>query len=221
MVKVKVESQILGANDLIARRNRALFEKNGILAVNLMSSPGAGKTTILEQTIDCLADSLPIAVIEGDLYTDQDALRIEKKGVKVVQINTGGTCHLDAGMVEKAFSEVNFPGLRLLFIENVGNLVCPAEFALGEELRVVVASTTEGNDKVIKYPLVFREAQAVILNKVDLIPYTDFSLERFRKDIESINPDARLFLISSRTGEGIEEWTAWISEEALRTKPSW
>lgn len=213
MVQIKLESQILGANDLIARRNSAHFQENQILAINLMSSPGSGKTTLLERTIDGLADSLKMAVIEGDLYTDQDAQRIEKKGVKVVQINTDGTCHLDAGMVERAFKEIAYDGLQLLFVENVGNLVCPAEFNLGEDLRVVLATTTEGNDKITKYPLIFREAQAVVLNKIDLLPYTDFSLEQFQEDVQRINPQARIFMISGRTGQGIDEWTQWLLEE--------
>lgn len=213
MVQIKLESQILGANDLIARRNSAHFRENQILVVNLMSSPGSGKTTLLERTIDALADSLKMAVIEGDLYTDQDARRIEKKGVKVVQINTDGTCHLDAGMVERAFKEIAYDGLQLLFIENVGNLVCPAEFNLGEDLRVVLATTTEGNDKITKYPLIFREAQAVVLNKIDLLPYTEFDLDRFREDVQRINPQARIFMISGRTGQGINEWTQWLLGE--------
>lgn len=213
MVQIKLESQILGANDLIARRNSATFQKNKILAINLMSSPGSGKTTLLEKTIDSLADKLNMAVIEGDLYTDQDAQRIEKRGVKVVQINTDGTCHLDAGMVERAFKEVAYEGLQLLFVENVGNLVCPAEFNLGEDLRVVLATTTEGNDKITKYPLIFREAKVVILNKIDLLPHTDFDLARFQEDVKQINPQARIFMISGRTGQGIDEWTQWLLEE--------
>jgi hydrogenase nickel incorporation protein HypB len=213
VVQVKLESHILGANDLLARKNRAIYQQNKILAINLMSSPGAGKTTILERTIEALADKLGIAVIEGDLYTDQDAQRIEKKGVKVVQINTDGTCHLDAGMVDRAFKQIEYPGLQLLFIENVGNLVCPAEFDLGEDLRVVIISTTEGNDKITKYPLIFREAKVVILNKIDLLPYTDFSLEQFQADIGRINSGARIFMVSGRTGQGIDEWNQWLFEE--------
>jgi len=213
LVQVKLESQILGANDLIARRNSARFQEKQVLAINLMSSPGSGKTTLLEKTIDSLAEKLNMAVIEGDLYTDQDARRIEKKGVKVVQINTDGTCHLDAGMVERAFKEIAYDGLQLLFIENVGNLVCPAEFNLGEDFRVVLATTTEGNDKIAKYPLIFREAKAVVLNKIDLLPYTDFDLTRFQEDVKKINTQARIFMISGRTGQGIDEWTQWLLEE--------
>lgn len=213
MVKVRLEHNILGANELLARKNRNIFSAQGLLVINLMSSPGSGKTTILEKSIDSLNGKLKLAVIEGDLYTDQDAQRIEKKGVRVVQINTEGACHLDAGMVDKAFQELPGDNLDLLFIENVGNLVCPAEFDLGEDLKAVVISTTEGNDKLTKYPLIFREAGAIVLNKIDLLPYTDFSLERFREDLAQINPLAPVFLVSGRTGEGISEWNEWLLRE--------
>ncbi len=213
MVKVRLEHNILGANELLARKNRNIFSTQDLLVINLMSSPGSGKTTILEKTIDSLNGKLKLGVIEGDLYTDQDAQRIEKKGVRVVQINTEGACHLDAGMVDKAFQELPGDNLDLLFIENVGNLVCPAEFDLGEDLKAVVISTTEGNDKVTKYPLIFREAGVIVLNKIDLLPYTDFSLERFREDLAQINPLAPVFLVSGRTGEGISEWNEWLLRE--------
>lgn len=213
MVKVRLEHNILGANELLARKNRNIFSTQDLLVINLMSSPGSGKTTILEKTIDSLNGKLKLGVIEGDLYTDQDAQRIEKKGVRVVQINTEGACHLDAGMVDKAFQELPGDNLDLLFIENVGNLVCPAEFDLGEDLKAVVISTTEGNDKVTKYPLIFREAGVILLNKIDLLPYTDFSLERFREDLAQINPLAPVFLVSGRTGEGISEWNEWLLRE--------
>lgn len=213
MVKVRLEHNILGANELLARKNRNIFSAQDLLVINLMSSPGSGKTTILEKTIDSLNGKLKLGVIEGDLYTDQDAQRIEKKGVRVVQINTEGACHLDAGMVDKAFQELPGDNLDLLFIENVGNLVCPAEFDLGEDLKAVVISTTEGNDKLTKYPLIFREAGVIVLNKIDLLPYTDFSLERFREDLAQINPLAPVFLVSGRTGEGISEWNEWLLRE--------
>ncbi len=219
MVQIKLESNILGSNELLARKNRNEFENQGILVLNLMSSPGAGKTTLLERTIEALNGQLRLGVIEGDLYTDQDAQRIEQKGVQVIQINTKGTCHLDAGMVGKAFKDL--PGhdnLDLIFIENVGNLVCPAEFDLGEDYKVVVLSTAEGNDKPLKYPLIFHQSRAVILNKVDLLPYTDFSLERFLKDLENINPTAQTFTLSCRTGQGIGEWTDWLLEEVDKKK---
>jgi len=213
MVKVRLEHNILGANELLARKNRNIFSAQGLMVINLMSSPGSGKTTILEKTIDSLNGRLKLGVIEGDLYTDQDAQRIENKGVRVIQINTEGACHLDAGMVDKAFQELPGDDLDLLFIENVGNLVCPAEFDLGEDLKAVVMSTAEGNDKLTKYPLIFREAGVILLNKIDLLPYTDFSLERFREDLARINPSAPLFLVSGRTGEGINDWNEWLLRE--------
>lgn len=217
MVQVRLESNLLGANELLARKNRNTFSQQGLLVVNLMSSPGSGKTTILEKTIEYLNGKLKLGVIEGDLYTDQDAQRIEQKGVRVVQINTEGACHLDAGMVGKAFEELPGDNLELLFIENVGNLVCPAEFDLGEDFKVVVISTTEGNDKPLKYPLIFREARVILLNKIDLLAYTNFSLERFREDLAQINPSAPVFLVSGSTGAGIAEWNEWLLGE-VRSK---
>lgn len=214
MVQIKLESNILGSNEILARKNRSIFLEQGVLVLNLMSSPGAGKTTLLERTIDLLKDQIKLGVIEGDLYTDQDAKRIEEKGVQVIQINTEGTCHLDAGVIGKAFeSLLGHKELELLFIENVGNLVCPAEFDLGEDYKVVVMSTAEGNDKILKYPLIFHQSKAVVLNKIDLLPYTDFSLERFQEDLEKINPTAQRFMISSRTGQGFENWINWLLEE--------
>jgi hydrogenase nickel incorporation protein HypB len=210
MVQIKVESNILGANELIARQNRNNFKQKGILAINIMSSPGAGKTTILERTLDLLRDKINLAVIEGDLYTDQDAARIAKHGIEVVQINTGGTCHLDAGMIGRAFNQLKDKALDCLIIENVGNLVCPAEFDLGEDCRVVVASTAEGNDKILKYPLIFHQARVILLNKIDLLELTDFDIERFKKDLGEINPEASLFLVSGRSGEGLEDWAEWL-----------
>lgn len=219
MVQVKMESNLLGANDLLARKNRNLFAKQGLLVVNLMSSPGSGKTTILERSIDFLDGQLNMGVIEGDLYTDQDAQRIEKKGVQVIQINTEGACHLDAGMVGNAFRQLPSDDMDMIFIENVGNLVCPAEFDLGEDFRAVVISTTEGNDKPLKYPFIFRQAGVILLNKIDLLPYTDFSLDRFSEDLAQINPSAPVFMVSGRTGEGIKTWTEWLLGEVKRKKP--
>ncbi|MDD3890074.1 MAG: hydrogenase nickel incorporation protein HypB [Syntrophomonadaceae bacterium] len=218
MVQVKMESNLLGANELLARKNRSLFAEQGLLAVNLMSSPGSGKTTILEQTIDFLDGQFKLGVIEGDLYTDQDARRIEKKGVQVIQINTEGGCHLDAGMVGNAFSQLPSGDRDMIFIENVGNLVCPAEFDLGEDFRAVVISTTEGNDKPLKYPLIFRKAGVIFLNKIDLLPYTDFRLDQFSDDVARLNPSAPVFMVSGRTGEGIEKWTEWLLEKVNSKK---
>ncbi|MGI6435739.1 MAG: hydrogenase nickel incorporation protein HypB [Syntrophomonadaceae bacterium] len=220
MTQIQMQTRILGANDLLAVRNRRMFSEAGTLVVNLMSSPGSGKTTLLERTIEGLKGRLQLGVIEGDLYTDQDAQRIENKGVDVVQINTAGTCHLDAAMVEGAWQKLNRKSMQLLVIENVGNLVCPAEFDLGEDFKVVVLSTSEGNDKVCKYPLVFMEARAVVLNKIDLLPYTDFDIARFTSDLNEVNPHAKLFMVSGRTGDGIEKWNEWLMEEVEKKKPS-
>lgn len=216
MVQIKMTTHLLGANELLANKNRRHFEEKGMLVINLMSSPGAGKTTILERTIEMLSGKIRIGVIEGDLYTDQDAVRIGNKGIDVIQINTEGACHLDAGMVGKAFEQLPNSELDLLFIENVGNLVCPAEFDLGEDYRAVVLSTVEGNDKPMKYPLIFHQARAVLLNKTDLLPYTDFDLDRFREDLVRINPSAEIFEVSGRTGEGIEDWLQWLLEEVKK-----
>lgn len=219
MVQINMETHLLGANELLAKRNRSLFKGRKVLVINLMSSPGSGKTTILERTIETLGGQIRLGVIEGDLYTDQDAQRIEKKGVKVIQINTEGACHLDASMVGTAYSRLPADDLELIIIENVGNLVCPAEFDLGEDFTAVVISTTEGNDKLHKYPLIFRQAKAVLLNKMDLLPYTDFNLDRFREDLAQINPSAMVFMISGRTGEGIENWTQWVFGEVRKKNP--
>ena len=219
MAHINMESNLLGANELLARRNRNTFSEQGLLVINLMSSPGSGKTTILERSIEFLAGRLQMGVIEGDLYTDQDAQRIEKKGVQVIQINTEGACHLDAGMVGSAYQKLSTGDLDLVFIENVGNLVCPAEFDLGEDFRTVVISTTEGNDKPRKYPLIFHEARVILVNKIDLLPYTDFSLDKFKEDIAQINPSATVFMVSGRTGEGIEAWIEWLLEEVKKKRP--
>lgn len=219
MVQINMESNLLGANDLLARRNRNIFTERGLLVINLMSSPGSGKTTILERSIEFLAGKVRMGVIEGDLYTDQDAQRIEKKGVQVIQINTEGACHLDAGMVGKAFDSLPDSDVDMIFIENVGNLVCPAEFDLGEDFKAAVISTTEGNDKPLKYPLIFHQARVVLLNKIDLLPYTDFNLDRFKEDLAQINPSAVVFMVSGRTGEGIKDWIEWLLEEVKRKQP--
>ncbi|NLN86727.1 MAG: hydrogenase nickel incorporation protein HypB [Syntrophomonadaceae bacterium] len=218
-MQINMETHLLGANELLAKRNRSFFKGRKVLVINLMSSPGSGKTTILERTIETLGGQIRLGVIEGDLYTDQDAKRIEKKGVKVIQINTEGACHLDASMVGTAYSRLPADDLELIIIENVGNLVCPAEFDLGEDFTAVVISTTEGNDKLHKYPLIFRQAKAVLLNKMDLLPYTDFNLDRFREDLAQINPSAMVFMISGRNGEGIENWTQWVFGEVRKKNP--
>ncbi len=213
MVKVRLAAPVLQQNEEVARENRTFFQKHGIFVLNLMSSPGSGKTSTLERTIEHLAGSLKLGVIEGDIYTTRDAERIEAYGVPVVQINTAGACHLDARMIRPALEDFDFGELDLLIIENVGNLVCPAEFDLGEDARAVVLSVAEGNDKPLKYPLIFRQAQAVLINKIDLLPYTDCDLSLLEKDIRAINPDLEIFRISARENTGFSPWLSWLKEQ--------
>ncbi|MBU7007533.1 hydrogenase nickel incorporation protein HypB [Peptococcaceae bacterium DYL19] len=211
-MEIKVNTGILSANEQKALVNRSLFRKSGVFAINIMGSPGSGKTTVLEKTIDILAGKVRLAVIEGDIYTSKDAKRIEKHGVPVEQINTGGACHLDAKMVSGALNKFDLPGLDLMIVENVGNLVCPVEFDLGEDLKIAVLSITEGDDKPMKYPLLFRESAAVILNKMDILEFTDVDLQALRQDIQIINPGIKIFEVSARTGQGMDQWTEWLTE---------
>jgi hydrogenase nickel incorporation protein HypB len=213
-MKVSVVRNILEANDRIAQQNRDLFKENGLLVVNLMSSPGAGKTSLLERTISALKDDLKIGIIEGDIQSSQDAERIAKTGVPVVQINTGGACHLDGNMIRDTFGEFSFKDLDLLVVENVGNLVCPAEFKVGEDFKAMILSVTEGDDKPTKYPLMFHESSVLLINKIDLLPYVDCSVEKIREEALKINPDLAIFEISCKTGEGLEGWYNWIRERA-------
>ncbi len=209
-MQVKLVSNVLKANDQIAADNRRLLARGRTLVVNLMSSPGSGKTTLLERTIAELGEACPMAVVEGDLFTTRDADRIERLGVPVVQINTEGGCHLDAQMVRAALQDLPWEGRDILFIENVGNLVCPAAWDLGEDLRVAMVSVSEGDDKPAKYPRMFREAAAVVVNKLDLLSMTDFSLDRLEEDLRLLNPAAPIFCLSARTGEGLAAWVAWL-----------
>ncbi|NNG07268.1 MAG: hydrogenase nickel incorporation protein HypB, partial [Desulfobacteraceae bacterium] len=194
--------------------NRALFNENNLLVINLMSSPGAGKTSLLERTISALKEDLKIGVIEGDIQYSQDAERIARTGIPVVQINTGGACHLDGNMIRDTFGEFSFKDLDLLVVENVGNLVCPAEFKVGEDFKAMILSVTEGDDKPAKYPLMFHESSVLLINKIDLLPYVDCSVEKIREDSLKINPDLAIFEISCKTGEGIENWYSWVRERA-------
>ncbi|WP_425059548.1 Hydrogenase maturation factor HypB [Sporomusa carbonis] len=209
-MEVKVMAQILDKNDKLAREINQQLTARGIYALNLLGSPGAGKTALLEATISRLKNEVKLAVIEGDLYTDKDKDRIARHGVPVFQINTAGGCHLDATMVEQALASLDLSGIELLIIENVGNLVCPANFNVGEHAKVVVLSVTEGEDKPLKYPLVFQESSAVVLNKIDLLPYTNFNLDTATADIKTINSGIQLFNISCRSGEGLHEWCCWL-----------
>ncbi len=212
-MNIPVMTDIMNANNLIAEQNRKYFDGKSIYVVNLLASPGAGKTTFLEETIRRINDNIPIAVIEGDLASDVDALRIEKLGVQVVQINTGKGCHLNAAMIQKSFENLDLETIQVIFIENVGNLVCPAGYKLGENVTVLVTSTTEGDDKILKYPPVFQLANLLILNKIDLLSYVDYDLEKLKKEFIKINPKARLLPLSSKTGEGFNDWIEWLKNE--------
>lgn len=209
-MEVKVMKDILGQNDAIAAALREQLAEQRVFILNLLGSPGSGKTTLLEKTIAALNKKLRLAVIEGDLFTSKDADRIARHDVPVIQINTSGGCHLDAPMIEKALKELNTDALDLLIIENVGNLVCPAEFALGEDMKAVVLSVTEGNDKPLKYPLIFKESALTLLNKIDLVPYTDFNVAAATEDITTIHPGAAVLPVSARTGEGLAAWLDWL-----------
>jgi hydrogenase nickel incorporation protein HypB len=210
-VKVKVVANILEANDRIAAENRKKFEEAGVFVMNVMSGPGAGKTSLLERTIQELSGKIKIGVIEGDIAGADDAERIDKLGIPVVQINTGGGCHLDANMITDVLEDLPpLKDLDLLIIENVGNLVCPAEFKLGEDMKVMLLSLAEGHDKPLKYPLMFQESSVLILNKIDLLPYTDVDIGKMKRDSLSLNPNLKIFEVSCKTGQGITEWTNWV-----------
>jgi hydrogenase nickel incorporation protein HypB len=212
-MKISVVRNILEANERIAQQNRELFDETGVVVVNLMSSPGAGKTSLLERTIDALMQDVRMGIIEGDIQSSEDAERIARKGIPVVQINTGGACHLDGNMIRETFGDFNFKELDLLVVENVGNLVCPAEFRVGEDFKCMILSVTEGDDKPSKYPLMFRESKVLLINKIDLLPYVDCSMERIREDSLNINPDLTIFQISCKTGKGLDAWHEWLREE--------
>ena len=215
-MKVKVLKNILDANDQIANRNRQMLDSQKVLAVNIMSSPGAGKTSLILQTINRLKDKVRIAVIEGDIASSIDADRRGKEGVPVVQINTGGACHLDANMVSSALDNLSLEDIGLLLIENVGNLVCPAGFKIGEHKRVMLLSIPEGDDKPHKYPLMFTESQVLLVNKIDLLPLLDFDFTTFRQAVTGLNPNAKIFQLSCKTGEGLDEWVSWLESELKR-----
>ncbi len=212
-MEIPVMEDILSANDRLAAENQELLAEKGVLAINIMSSPGAGKTSLILQTIDAIGEELRIGVVEGDVASRVDADTIEARGVPVVQINTGGTCHLDANMVQDSLNQLPLDDLDLLFIENVGNLICPTEFALGEALKVMIPSVPEGDDKPYKYPAMFAAVDAILVNKIDLLPYLDFDLVAFRRLLKGLNPDVRIFEVSCKTGQGIEAWAAWLAAQ--------
>jgi hydrogenase nickel incorporation protein HypB len=211
--KISVEVDILAKNNLFAAENRRLFREKGVFALNLVSSPGSGKTTILEQTLRDMSGKLRCAVIEGDQQTDNDARRIAAAGVPVKQINTGAGCHLDAHMVGHALEELPIADLDILFIENVGNLVCPAAFDLGEQHKVVVLSVTEGEDKPLKYAQMFHAADVMLLNKIDLLPYLDFDVEKCLEMARRVSPGIRIFQLSAKNGEGMANWYQWLEDK--------
>jgi hydrogenase nickel incorporation protein HypB len=215
---IKVGEDILGANDEQARVNKELLDKNKVFTINIMSSPGAGKTSTIMGTINRLKDKVKIAVIEGDVASSVDSEKINAMGIPVVQINTAGGCHLDANMVESALRNLPLEDIDLLFIENVGNLICPNAFALGEDRRIMISSTPEGDDKPQKYPAMFADTDIILLNKTDLQPYLDFNPDAFRKTVTSLNSDATIFPVSCKTGDGMEEWYSWLESQVLGKK---
>lgn len=218
MAEIQVMKNILGENDRIAAENQAMFAAKGVYVLNLMGSPGAGKTSVLEKTMEKLKGELNMAVIEGDLFTSRDADRIERHGVPVIQINTAGGCHLDAPMVQKVAQQMNLDSLDLLIVENVGNLVCPAEFAVGEDDKAVVLSITEGDDKPMKYPLIFKESAVAVLNKVDILPYCNFNMANAKEDIETLHPGIKIIEAACTTEQGIAEWCAWLKAKVAEKK---
>jgi hydrogenase nickel incorporation protein HypB len=205
-----IERRVMQKNDEVARENRELFEKYRIFVINVVSSPGSGKTSILEKTLDYLNGRIKVAVVEGDVQTDLDSQRVSKFGVPVVQIITNGGCHLEAKLVQDAITNINLGSINLLVIENVGNLVCPAGYDLGEAMKVVVASTTEGDDKPLKYPAMFHNASVLIINKVDLLPYVNCNLEQLKKNAFQVNPFLKVFETSCTTNVGIPELSEWL-----------
>lgn len=218
MSVVTIERKVLEKNDAFAAMNRDALVRQGVFTINMVSSPGAGKTTLLERTIAHLGGTLSLAVVEGDVQTDLDAQRVAKYGVPVVQIVTNGGCHLEARLVQDALSRLDLSATDVLVIENVGNLVCPANFDLGEDLKVVVLSVTEGDDKPLKYPAMFQRASVLIINKVDLVPYVDADVSTIRRNARLANPDLQIFETSCRSGEGIAEWAEWLAAQAGRRR---
>ena len=209
-MQVQVKTDVLVKNDAIAESLQQLFKEKNIFVFNLLGSPGSGKTSLLEATLQDLAKDYRLAVIEGDLFTAKDAERIHALGVPVIQINTVGGCHLDAKMIQDALGDLNLDDLDMIIIENVGNLVCPAEFDIGESMKVTVLSVTEGEDKPLKYPLIFKESKAILLNKIDLLPYIPFKKDKALQDIRNLNPAGEIFEVSCTARDGLEPWLSWL-----------
>lgn len=217
-MKIPVVRKVMESNERSAAQLKALFQDKQLLVLNLMSSPGAGKTTLLERTLNDLKTEFKIGVVEGDLQTSNDALRIAESGAAVVQINTEGACHLNTAMIDAALRTLDLESLDILFIENVGNLVCPAAFQLGEDARIVLLSLPEGDDKPEKYPPMFAQSQVMILNKLDLLPYLDFDLNRARTGAGLLNQDLHIFELSARTGDGMDSWYGWLRDKVQEKK---
>lgn len=211
-MKISVVKNILDANNRIAQENRQLFDSKCTYVVNLMSSPGAGKTTIVERTIEKLKDRYRIAVIEGDIQDTCDADRISRHNIPVVQINTQGACHIDGNMVRETLPQFDLDTIDVIINENVGNLVCPAEFNIGENIKAMILSVPEGDDKPSKYPLIFQQSAVMLINKTDLLPYVDFDMEKVRADVRVLNSDIGILPVSAKTGEGLDDWCSWLSD---------
>jgi hydrogenase nickel incorporation protein HypB len=212
-LKVPVVRDILEANERLAEDNRRVFREAGLFVINLMSGPGAGKTSLLERTIEALQHEIRIGVIEGDIQSSCDAERISQKGVQVVQLNTGGACHLDGNMIKSSLDALDLDTLDLLVVENVGNLVCPAEFNVGEDMKAMILSVPEGDDKPLKYPLMFQESRALLINKIDLLPYVNCDVGKIRERALQLNANLEIFEISCRTGEGLDGWADWLRQQ--------
>ncbi len=219
-MKVSLVTNVLEANKRIADLNKKLFDEKGILVINVMSSPGAGKTTLIEKTINALKNDFTIGVIEGDIQSTYDAEKISATGAQVVQINTGGACHLDGNMIRETFDQLDLDSTDLLIVENVGNLVCPAEFQMGEDFKVMLLSVPEGDDKPLKYPLMFHESNALLINKIDLLPYLDCSVEKIQQESLKINPKLKIFEVSGKTGAGLDQWLDWLKEKIRQKNDS-
>ncbi|MBN2501494.1 MAG: hydrogenase nickel incorporation protein HypB [Anaerolineales bacterium] len=208
--RIRIVEDIMGANDRLAAQNRADLDAAGVFAINLMASPGAGKTSLIEKTLEKLAGSLRVAAVDGDIATSIDADRAAAAGATAVQINTGGDCHLDAVMLRQALDQLELDQLDLLIVENVGNLICPASFQLGTHKSVLIASVPEGDDKPYKYPTMYKGVDTLVINKVDLLPYIKFNMDYFRQGVELLNPNLETFPVSCVTAEGLDEWVAWV-----------
>ncbi len=214
MDTIRLQRKVLNENDVLAAELRKRFTEAGILCLNLVSSPGSGKTTLLERTLEILREKIAIGVIEGDVHTDNDARRLAGYGVPVQQIETGGACHLDAKMINRALKNLPLDGLKLLFIENIGNLVCPSSYDLGEDMKVAIVSTAEGDDKPQKYPAMFARSGVLVINKTDLLPHVDFDPQAAIGYARALSPDILIFKLSCKTGEGLEKWCEWLLGEA-------